>query len=113
MLVVVSCGDRVPTWRRTELDLRSCKPFDDQHRPTTFGARPSIARTGGGYLCLGLWRRAEQLKAKWQGGGTSAIGQEAEVTDAHKTLGGADATGSGARTHRQIEAAISVRCCGR
>jgi hypothetical protein len=30
---------------------------------------------------------AEQLKAKWQGGGTSAIGQEAEVTDAHETLG--------------------------
>ena|ERR1700731_2688640 len=46
MLVVVSCGDRVPTWRRTELDLRSCKPFDNQHRPpTTFGAKPSIART--------------------------------------------------------------------
>ncbi len=70
MLVVVSCGDRVPTWRRTELDLRSCKPFDDQHRPTTFGAKPSIARTGGGYLYLGLWCRAEQLKAKWQSGGT-------------------------------------------
>ena len=86
MLVVVSCGDRVPTWRRTELDLRSCKPFDNQHRPTTFGAKPSIARTGGGYLCLGLWCRAEQLKAKRQGRGTSAIGQEAEVTDADETL---------------------------
>jgi hypothetical protein len=24
--------------------------------------------------------------AKWQGGGTSAIGQEAEVTDAHETF---------------------------
>src|SRR5258708_20670832 len=30
---------RVPTRRRTELDLRSCKPFDNQHRPTTFGAK--------------------------------------------------------------------------
>ena len=87
MLVLVSCGDRAPTWRRTELDLRSCKLFDDQHRPTTFGAKPSIVRTGGGYLWLGMWCRAEQLKAKWQGGGTSAIGQEAEVTDAHETFG--------------------------
>ncbi len=68
------------------MDLRRCKPFDEQHRPTTLGAKPSIARTSGGYLGLGLCR-AEQLKAKWQGGGTSAIGQEAEVTDAHKTLG--------------------------
>jgi hypothetical protein len=36
---------------------------------------------------LGLWCRAEQLKAKWQGGGTSAIGQEAEVSDAHESFG--------------------------
>jgi len=82
----VSCGDGILGRRRTELELRSCKPFDDQHLPTTLGAKPSIARTGGGYLCLGLWCRAEQLKAKRQGRGTSAIGQEAEVTDADETL---------------------------
>ena len=27
------------------------------------------------------------MKAKWQGGGTFAVGQEAEVADAHETLG--------------------------
>jgi hypothetical protein len=74
-----SCGDGLPVRRRTELELGSCKPFDEQHRSTTFGAKPSITGAGDGCLCLGLWRRAEQLKAKWQGGGTSAIGQEAEV----------------------------------
>ena len=83
--MVVSCGNGI-RWR-TELDLSSRKPFDDQHRATALGASPKIAGTGGGDLLLGLWRRAEQLKTKWQGGGTSAIGQEAEVSDAHETLG--------------------------
>ena len=86
MSIGVSCGEGIPSRRRTELELGSCKPFDEQHRPTTLGAKPSIARTGGGYLYLGLWCRAEQLKAKWQGGGTSAIGQEAEVPDAHEAI---------------------------
>jgi hypothetical protein len=80
----VSCGDDIPGRRRTELELHSCKSFDDQHRRTALWTKPSIARTGGGYLCLGLCSRVEQLKAKWQGGGTSAIGQEAEVSDAHE-----------------------------
>ncbi len=70
MSIGVSCGEGIPSRRRTELELGSCKPFDEQHRPTTLGAKPSIARTGGGYLYLGLWCRAEQLKAKWQSGGT-------------------------------------------
>jgi hypothetical protein len=26
------------------------------------------------------------MKAKWQGGGTRAVGQEAEVSDAHETF---------------------------
>ena len=95
MSIGVSCGEGIPSRRRTELELGSCKPFDEQHRPTTLGAKPSIARTGGGYLYLGLWCRAEQLKAKWQGGGTSAVSQEAEVSDAYETL----------REHMQQEAA--------
>ena len=41
----VSCGDGIPGRRRTELELRSCKPFDDQHRPTALWTKPSIART--------------------------------------------------------------------
>ena len=90
MSVDVSCSDGVSGRWRTELDLRGGKPFDDTHRATTLGARPSIAGRGRGYLWLGLCR-AEQLKAKWQGGSTSAIGQQAEVTDAHDcggSLGG-------------------------
>ena len=83
--MLISCGDGVSGWRRTELDFSSCKHFDDQHRPTAPGTKPSIAGSGG-YLWRGLWHRAEQRKAKWQGGGTSAIGQEAEMTDAHETF---------------------------
>ena len=69
------------------MDFSSGESFDDHHRPTTLGARPKIARTGGGDLLVGWRCRAEQLKAKWQGGGTFAIGQEAEVSDAHETFG--------------------------
>ena len=35
-------------------------------------------------LAAVVWRR---LKAKWQELGTFAVGQKAEITDAHKTLG--------------------------
>ena len=82
---VASCRSLDHRWR-TKLDFSSGESFDDPHRPTTLGARPKIARTGGGNLLVGLWRRAEQLGAKWQGGGTFAVGQEAEVADAHETF---------------------------
>ncbi len=59
-----SCRSREHRWR-TQLDFSSGESFDDPHRPTTLGARPKIARTGGGNLLVGLWRRAEQLEAKW------------------------------------------------
>ena len=88
MSIDVSCGDDdIPGRRRTELELRSCKSFDDQHRPTALWTKPSIARTGGGYLCLGLCSRAEQLKTKWESGGTFTVGEEAEVSNAHETFG--------------------------
>src|SRR5271157_1660294 len=87
MWTVVSCGESIRGRWRTELDLRRRKSFDDQHRATAFGASPKIAGSGGGDLWLGLWCRSERLKAKWQSGGTFAVGQEAEVTDAHETIG--------------------------
>jgi hypothetical protein len=87
MWKVFSCGDGIRGRWRTELDLNSGKPFDDEHRTTALRASPKIARTGGGDLLVGLWCRVEQLKAEWQGGGTFAIGQEAEVPDAHETFG--------------------------
>ena len=73
--------------RRTKLDFSSGESFDDHHPPATLGARPEIVGTSGGDLLLGLRCRAEQLETKWHGGGTSAIGQEAEVPDAHETFG--------------------------
>src|ERR1700731_2444331 len=82
---VASCRSRDQRWR-TKLDFSSGESFDDHHPPATLGARPEIAGTSGGDLWLGLRRRAEQLETKWQGGGTSAIGQEAEVPDAHETF---------------------------
>ena len=82
---VASCRSRDQRWR-TKLNFRSGESFDDHHRPTTFGTRPKIARTGGGGLLLGLRCPAEQLEGKWQGGGTFAVGQEAEVADAHETF---------------------------
>ena len=83
---VVSCRSR-DLRRRAKLDFSRGKSFDDHHRPTTLGARPKIARTGGGGRLLGLRCRTEQLETKWQGGGTSAIGQEAEVSDTHEPFG--------------------------
>jgi len=70
------------------LDFSSAESFDDHHRPTTLGAEPKRACVIGGWgRLLGLRCRAEQLEAKWQGGGTFAVGQEAEVPDAHETFG--------------------------
>ena len=83
---VASCRSRDQRWR-TKLDFSSGESFDDHHRPTTLGARPKIARSGGGDLLVGLRCRAEQLEAKRQGGGTLAVGQEAEVADTHETFG--------------------------
>ena len=72
------------------MDFRSGESFDDHHRPTTLGTRPKIARVVGARAVLfgrGSCSRAEQLKAKWQGSGAFAIGQEAEVPDAHEAFG--------------------------
>ena len=38
------CGDDIPGRWRTELELRSCKPFEELHRPITFGAKPAAAK---------------------------------------------------------------------
>jgi len=82
---VASCRSGDHRWR-AKLDFSSGESFDDHHRPTTLGARPEIARTGGGGLLLGLRCPAEQLEGKWQGGGPFAVGQDAEVADAHETF---------------------------
>ncbi len=82
---VASCRSR-DHWWRTKLDFSSGESFDDPHRPTTLGAKPKIVRIRGGDRLLGLPCRTEQLEAKRQAGGTFAVGQEAEVADAHETF---------------------------
>ena len=75
--------------RRTKSHLGSRKSFDDLHWAITLGAAPKIGGLiGGGGVWLGwwIWLRAEQVKAKRQACGASAVGQEAKVSDAHKTL---------------------------
>ena len=85
---VVSCRNADPWWR-TKLDFGSGEPFDDLHRSTAFRAAPRIGEVFGGRGVLsGLRRlcRTQQLKAKRQECGAFAVGQKAEVTDAHEAL---------------------------
>src|SRR5438132_924646 len=85
---VVSCR-RADTWLRTKLDFGSGEPFDDLHRSTTFRAAPKIGTIFGGrgvLFGLRLLCRTQQLKAKRQECGAFAVGQKAEVTDAHEAL---------------------------
>ena len=85
---VVSCGSG-DLWWRTKKDLSSGEPFDDLHGSATVGTTIKVCSVfgrGGVFFGRRLWGCAQQLKAKRQKSGTSAIGQEAEVTDAHKAL---------------------------
>jgi hypothetical protein len=112
---VVSCRSRDPKWR-TKLNFRRGEPFDDLHRATTHGTAPKIGEVfGGGSVLFGLrlWYRAEQLKAKrqkseeWHAGGWPGI----RSYGCARNLPEVGATGSCARTHRQVGSATSV-CCG-
>src|SRR6267154_1883376 len=110
MEIVMSCGNGIRSRGRTELDLSCRKPFDDHQRTSALGASPKIAGTGGGDLLLGMWCGTEQLKTKrWHVCGSRG----SRSFECARHLRGADAAGSGARTHREKEAATSVRCCGR
>ena len=86
---VGSCRSRDHRWR-TRLDFSSSELFDDLHRSTAFRAAPKTGRVfGGGSVLFGLrfLCRAEQLKTKRQESGALAVGQKAEVTDAHESFG--------------------------
>jgi len=109
---VVSCRN-ADRWWRTKLDFGSGEPFDDLHRCTAFRAAPRIGEVFGGrgvLFGLRLLFRTQQLKAKRQERSAFAVGQEAEVTDAHKALAEGCAVRSGTGTRRAIEAATSVGC---
>ncbi len=86
---VVSCRNADPWWR-TKLNFGSGEPFDDLHRSTAFRAAPKIGTIFDGRSVLSGLRllcRTQQLKAKRHECGAFAVGQKAEVTDAHKTFG--------------------------
>jgi hypothetical protein len=86
---VVSCRNADPWWR-TKLDFGSGEPFDDLHRSTAFRAAPKIGTVFGGrgvLIGLRLLCRAQQLQAERQERGAFAVGQKAEVTDAHEAFG--------------------------
>ena len=71
------------------MDLSRSEPFDDLHGATAFRAAPKIRGVfGRASVLFGLrfLYRAEQVKAKRQESGTLAVGQKAEVTDAHETF---------------------------
>jgi len=85
---VVSCRSADPWWR-TKLDFSSGESFDDLHRSSAFRAAPKVGTIFGGrgvLFGLRLLCRTQQLKAERQECGAFAVGQEAEVTDAHKAL---------------------------
>lgn len=85
---VVSCGNADLRWR-AKLYFGSGESFDDLHRSTAFRAEPGRGRVFAGRgvrFALRLLCCAEQLKAKRQERGALAVGQEAEVTDAHEAL---------------------------
>ena len=85
---VVSCRSADLRWR-TKLDFGSGEPFDDLHRSTAFRAAPKNGTILGGrgvLFGLRLLCRAQQLKAERQERGAFAVGQEAEVTDAHEAF---------------------------
>ena len=63
--------------------------FDDLHGAATLGTAIKIWSVfGWGRVFFGrwFWGCAQQLKAEGQKGGASAVGQEAEVADAHEAL---------------------------
>ena len=85
---VASCRN-ADLWWRTKLDFGSGESFDDLHRSTAFRAAPgsgSVFCGRGVRFRLRLLCRAQQLKAERQERGALAIGEEAEVTDAHEAF---------------------------
>src|SRR5215469_6694926 len=82
-----SCGSTDRRWR-TKLEFGSGEPLDNSHWSTAFGTAPRLWVLGAGSMLFGerCLCRVEQVKTKWQELGAFAVGQETEVTDAHKTF---------------------------
>ena len=71
------------------MNFGSGEPFDDLHRSAALGAAPKIGTVFGGrgvLVGLRLLCRTQQLQAEREERGTFAVGQKAEVTDAHEAF---------------------------
>ena len=71
------------------MDLGSGEPFDDLHGSATVGTTIklcSVFGTGRVFFGRKMWGCAQQLKAERQKSAAPAVGQEAEVSDAHEAL---------------------------
>jgi hypothetical protein len=69
------------------LDFGSSEPFDDLHGSATLGTAikvGSIFRRGSVFFGWWFWGCAQQLKAKRQKVGASAVRQEAEMPNTHE-----------------------------
>lgn len=107
-----SCSLSHQQRRRTELDLSSGKAFDNCHWPTTLGAAPKRARFPGRWRCLvrSAMELCQVLRSivavawsvgGWPGSRSGGFG---------RSPWGADAVGSGARTHRARGSSVSFDC---
>jgi hypothetical protein len=72
------------------LDLGSRKSLDDHHAAATFWTEPKWARflgRGGFWFGLRWLYGSEELQAKRQESGVSAVGEEAKVANADEAFG--------------------------
>ena len=85
---VISCSRGQTRWR-TELELCCCESFDDGHRSAALGTAPQRVRCRSGrrFRLVFRWSGVESGKARWQQGGASPVGEEAEVADADEAFG--------------------------
>jgi len=85
--VGASRGTSAESRRSAELDLGGSKPFDEFHLSAAARTLPEgwVSRFVRRRLCPGRSHLGfQQLGAEWQEVGTAAVGEEAEVADAHE-----------------------------
>ena len=85
---VFSCRSGDHRWG-TKLDFGSGEPFDDLHGSATVRTAIKLCSVfGRGRVFFGrwLWGGAQQLKAEREKRAAPTVGQEAEITDAHKAF---------------------------
>ncbi len=88
--VVVSCGTSTGERWRARQQLSGGEPLNDMHGASAdgtvpVGGRARVIWSGRWGLSGGVGSTGERLEAEWEQRGSMAVGEEAEVTDAHET----------------------------